>query len=197
MSEHPSQWLEAYLDGELPAHNCEQIAAHLSGCPTCASELKSLRRLSSLLNEVPAFQLERPALVLPVERQARISPAPHTAPRQPAARNAWLAFPLVLVTVWAAIQVLATFAGLLRFDQTWTLSQLAPAWSGVLQQALSFLLLPAPITWLRSMFDLLPVVINWQVLAVQLVSSVACAVLLFGWLAGWFTIIRRSQPVRG
>lgn len=196
MSEHPSQWLEAYLDGELTQQKREQIAAHLSGCPTCSSELQNLRRLSSLLNEVPAIQLERPALVLPVQH-VRISPASPAAPRQPAARHAWLVFPLVLVTVWAAIQVLATFAGLLRFDQTWTLSQLATDWSGVFQQALSFVLLPAPISWLGSLFDLLPVVINWQVLAVQLVSSVACAVLLFGWLAGWFTIIRRSQPVRG
>jgi RNA polymerase sigma-70 factor (ECF subfamily) len=36
--------LSEYLDAELPARTCEEIEAHLAGCPPCIEFLESLRR---------------------------------------------------------------------------------------------------------------------------------------------------------
>lgn len=36
--------LSEYLDAELPADTCEQIAAHLEGCPPCVEFLETLKK---------------------------------------------------------------------------------------------------------------------------------------------------------
>lgn len=41
--------LQAYLDGELPARDAEQMADHLRQCTACAAQLNRLRALDSLL----------------------------------------------------------------------------------------------------------------------------------------------------
>jgi anti-sigma factor RsiW len=56
MSEHMTNWLGAYRDGELKGRQLHQVEEHLAECEACQSELDSLQGLSSLLQEVPAPQ---------------------------------------------------------------------------------------------------------------------------------------------
>lgn len=56
MSNHVSEWLNAYLDGELKNGRLHQVQEHLAECEACQAELESLQGLSALLQEVPAAQ---------------------------------------------------------------------------------------------------------------------------------------------
>jgi len=53
MSNHVSEWLNAYFDGELAGRRLHQVEEHLAECETCQAELDSLQDLSELLHEVP------------------------------------------------------------------------------------------------------------------------------------------------
>jgi|YNPBryBLVA2012_1023415.scaffolds.fasta_scaffold01212_5 anti-sigma factor RsiW len=44
--------LSEYLDAELPAETCEQIAAHLKDCPPCVEFLESLKKTIELCREL-------------------------------------------------------------------------------------------------------------------------------------------------
>jgi anti-sigma factor RsiW len=52
MSDHVSEWLGAYLDGELRGRRLHQVEEHLTACDACREELEELRGLSTLLQEV-------------------------------------------------------------------------------------------------------------------------------------------------
>ena len=58
MSNHITEWLNAYFDGELTGRLLEQVEEHLAECEACQAELDSLQDVSKLLREAPA-----PALV--------------------------------------------------------------------------------------------------------------------------------------
>jgi anti-sigma factor (TIGR02949 family) len=44
--------LSEYLDEELPPGTCEQIRAHIAGCPQCVEFVNSLRRSVDLLHKL-------------------------------------------------------------------------------------------------------------------------------------------------
>ena len=54
MSNHVSEWLNAYFDGELTGKLLHQVEDHLAECEACQAELDSLEGLSELLHDVPA-----------------------------------------------------------------------------------------------------------------------------------------------
>jgi anti-sigma factor RsiW len=58
-----NQYLDAYVDGELPAADRERFEAHLTICAACAREVARLRQLSSLFTAyrptLPADALDR------------------------------------------------------------------------------------------------------------------------------------------
>ena len=56
MSNHVSEWLNAYLDGELKNGRIHQVQEHLAECEACQADLESLQGLSALLQEVPAAE---------------------------------------------------------------------------------------------------------------------------------------------
>jgi predicted anti-sigma-YlaC factor YlaD len=60
MAKHVTEWLNAYLDGELKGSQLQRVEAHLAECQVCAAELESLSRLSSLLHEVPVPEFTPP-----------------------------------------------------------------------------------------------------------------------------------------
>jgi len=53
MSNHVSEWLNAYFDGELKGRQLHLVEEHLAECETCQAELESLYGLSALLHEAP------------------------------------------------------------------------------------------------------------------------------------------------
>src|SRR5512134_612818 len=99
MSNHVTEWLNAYLDGELHGQRFHQVKEHLAQCKACQAELESLQGLSALLEEVPVAELsstERFAtqvnLLLP---QKRIPP-----PQPQLFEVGWWMIPVSLVAVW-------------------------------------------------------------------------------------------------
>ena len=60
MPKHITEWLNAYLDGELHGNRLQHVEAHLAECRACQSELKALERLSGLLHEIPAPEFTSP-----------------------------------------------------------------------------------------------------------------------------------------
>ena len=60
MSKHITEWLNAYLDGELHGSWLQHVEAHLAECQACQSELQSLERLSGLLHKLPTPEFTSP-----------------------------------------------------------------------------------------------------------------------------------------
>lgn len=47
--------LDAWVDGELPAHEAEQIVRHLDQCPACRNEAESIKQIVASLDALPAI----------------------------------------------------------------------------------------------------------------------------------------------
>lgn len=71
MSEHWTDRLSDYIDGELPASDAKRLEAHAAGCPACAGTLEDLRavvRAASALSDAPPSSDLWPGI------EARLSP---------------------------------------------------------------------------------------------------------------------------
>lgn len=53
MSDHVTEWLGAYHDGELSEARVRLVEAHLAECAACQAELDELQALSALLQATP------------------------------------------------------------------------------------------------------------------------------------------------
>lgn len=102
MSNHVTEWLNAYLDSELTGRRLHQVEEHLAECEACQAELDALQGLSALLQEVPAAEFpsaERFAtqvnLLLPQKRIA--------APRRQLLEVGWWMIPVGLLMAWIFI----------------------------------------------------------------------------------------------
>ena len=60
MPDHVTEWLNAYLDGELHGTRLRTVEAHLAECGVCQAELQSLQNLSGLLHKVPVPEFTSP-----------------------------------------------------------------------------------------------------------------------------------------
>jgi anti-sigma factor (TIGR02949 family) len=68
--EEALDWIEPYLDGDLPEDEAVRLRGHLTGCPACAAELQLATRIQSELRSLP--QLDCPPEVLErVRREGR------------------------------------------------------------------------------------------------------------------------------
>jgi anti-sigma factor (TIGR02949 family) len=68
--EEALDWIEPYLDGDLPEDEAARLREHLAGCPSCAAELELATRIQSELRSLP--QLDCPPEVLErVRREGR------------------------------------------------------------------------------------------------------------------------------
>ncbi|RPJ20874.1 MAG: hypothetical protein EHM33_27520 [Chloroflexi bacterium] len=101
-NKHVTEWLNAYLDGELNSRQLQHVEAHLTECQVCQAELESLERLSSLLQEVPAPEFTSPErfaaqvnLRLPHERAA--------TSEKKAFEIGWWMIPVGLLGTWIFI----------------------------------------------------------------------------------------------
>ncbi len=128
MSDHITEWLGAYHDGELHGARLRQVEAHLAECATCQAGLEEIRDLSTLLQDTAAdgdfLSAERfvANLTLSLPRQSA-EPQPREA-----LKIGWWLIPVALLGVWLFINItlslssLATFAadtGLLNGNLAW------------------------------------------------------------------------------
>jgi len=128
MTEHASEWLNAYLDGELGGLRQRQVEQHLERCAACRAELEALRGLSALLRETPPVAEFTPTgrfvtnLMLSLPRRPDAS-----QPRKAASLGWWLA-PAGLLGAWFFLRTVLTLTGVFTAaDATGLLGQ-ANAW---------------------------------------------------------------------
>ena len=111
--------LTAYLDSELPADLCQEMATHLQCCTSCRQSWTRLRQLDGLMRVAPAVALpdgfsER---VLSQARQRDANPRP--AERAAFALiGRWKSVSLMQRTAAAAVLVTGIATGLLMGWQT-------------------------------------------------------------------------------
>ena len=102
MSKHITEWLNAYLDGELKGSQLQQVEAHLVECQACRDELESLARLSSLLHEVPTPEFT-PSERFAARVNLRLPQRRMSAPRNKAVEIGWWMMPVGLLGTWIFI----------------------------------------------------------------------------------------------
>jgi anti-sigma factor RsiW len=102
MSNHVTEWLNAYFDGELKNGRLHQVEEHLTECEACQAELEALGNVSGLLHEVPLPDFPSPErfatqvnLLLP---QKRTPP-----PQRSLFEIGWWMIPVSLLAVWVFI----------------------------------------------------------------------------------------------
>ena len=60
MSQHITEWMDAYLDGELNHREQIKVESHLKQCAECRDLVAERRMLSSLLAELPPVKTQKP-----------------------------------------------------------------------------------------------------------------------------------------
>ena len=112
MSNHVTEWLNAYFDGELHRHRLLEVEAHLAECETCRAELELMGNISGLLHEVPLPDFLSPErfatqvnLLLP---QKQIP-----APRSQLFEVGWWMIPVGILAAWVFISTAILFSNML------------------------------------------------------------------------------------
>ena len=102
MSKHVTEWLNAYLDGELHGNRRHQVEEHLAACESCRAELNSLQILSGLLRQVPT-----PEFTSPERFATQVNLLlPHKPPATPGSKFfeiGWWMIPVGLLGAWVFI----------------------------------------------------------------------------------------------
>lgn len=107
MSEHITQWLNAYLDGELSSNLVRLVETHLMECHACHEEYRSLQGLSSILQEAPLPQAISPARFAS-QVALRLPTRPVVSSRNKVLDVGWWLVPIGLMALWIFVQM--TFA---------------------------------------------------------------------------------------
>ena len=127
MSNHMTEWLNAYLDGELKGGRLHQVETHLAECVECEAELQSLQNLSSLLHEVPA-----PEFTSPEKFAAQVSlRLPHEQPKaskRKAQEVGWWMIPVSLLLLWIFIGTSELVGNVISTANEFGLLSDAPVW---------------------------------------------------------------------
>ena len=106
MSDHITNWLGAYLDGELKGRRLYQVETHLAECQLCRAELESLQGLSGLLHEVPAPEFT-PNERFVAQVNLRLPHRPVVDTRRRLLEVGWWMVPVGLLAVWVFINTAA------------------------------------------------------------------------------------------
>ncbi|NTU55836.1 MAG: hypothetical protein HGA79_06270 [Anaerolineales bacterium] len=188
MSNHVTEWLNAYFDGELKGTRLRQVEEHLAECKTCQAELESLQGLSAMLQEVPGADfasherfVTQVNLLLPQKRTA--------TPRRQLLEVGWWMIPVGLLMAWifvgTAILVSDVFSAAGSFgllDDTTTAlvagSSDHAVWTSTLAQV--GLLEGDSLGWAESTESFTRNVLP------QFIWQVSIAVLYLTWIAIWW-----------
>lgn len=114
MKEHATQWLGAYLDGELRGLRLRWVESHLQECAVCQSELEALARLRTLLLESPAMEAGTPPERFVAQVALRLPCRQEHPPAQRALELSWRMVPVGLLFTLAFVQTAFTIAGVLQ-----------------------------------------------------------------------------------
>lgn len=172
MSQHITDWLAAYHDGELHGARLFQVETHLLECPTCEAELEALKALSMALQKNPAMPARTPPerFVAQVRLRAR-PPSPPTL-----LWRAWLFVPLSVLGIGAFLHAALIVSSLVLIALRLFGDALSPQF---------------------GLFPAFPVLGAAQLFILDVALTVGLATLLWGWLAGWWAARSRQNRLAG
>src|SRR5215204_4400647 len=199
MSNHITEWLNAYLDGELKGNRLQQVEEHLAECTTCQTEMDSLQNLSGLLQAVPVPEFPSPErfatqvnLLLPQKRT--------TTPGTRLFEVGWWMIPVGLLAVWVFISTAALLGDAMSvaknfgiLDSTTASFISAPSETAEVASALGqFGMLQGNSLQWAEMTESLT-----RGLFPKIVLQVAVALLYLTWLAIWWTrqTLQMNEPL--
>lgn len=195
MSDHVTEWLNAYYDGELKGGRLRQVEDHLAACEACRAELESLRELSVWLHEAPAAEfVSQERFVSQVN--LRLTQRRSTPMKNKVADVGWWMIPVGLLMAWvffsttALISDLVAAAGNLgALDNAGALLSSDPsanaAWASTLGRI--GLLEGESLGWAESAESFARNVLP------QFVWQVSIAMLYLTWIAIWWTRRKRRE----
>ena len=199
MPEHISEWLGAYLDGELHGSRLQQVEQHLAECPHCLAELEEMQALSSLLHETaPAGDF------LPTERF--VANLTLNLPRQPERTQprkfleiGWWLTPVGLLGTWLFIQItsalsdvalFAADAGLLGSNLAWLRGN--PPQMGWFVAVMNLFGNQVGLVGQVALSELHEIHLFVTKAAGSLLPQLILAVLYLGWLTTWWLRHQRN-----
>ncbi|HLO32105.1 MAG TPA: zf-HC2 domain-containing protein [Anaerolineales bacterium] len=196
MSKHITEWLNAYLDGELKGSRLQNVEAHLAECQACQTELGSLQRLSGLLQEVPAPEFTSPERFA-AQVNLRLPHRQSASSEKKLLEVGWWMIPVGLLGTWIFIGTsflvndllsVANRLGLLTSISNWLVfaSSSQAYWSGTLGQF--GILSGNSLDWAATMEAFT------RTSMPQISLHVAIALLYLSWLAIWWSRHRRQEP---
>jgi len=202
MNNHVKNWLGVYMDGELSGSRLETVERHLASCAECQEELEEFRKLSILLQHVPAAELEQSPTRFAAQVKYHLPRTPARSPWSRFWELSWRAAPFLLIGMWAFTQVVLIFSGFV----SWGIGGIGQGFpdldflSGLMPLPYSFLdelgttLLDAGIFEGFGNFVFGSVFI--QLTAASMIITAGAAVLLWSWLASWLAYSRsRLNPL--
>jgi predicted anti-sigma-YlaC factor YlaD len=199
MSNHVTEWLNAYLDGELQGNRLQHVQEHLAACKVCQDELDSLQSLSGLLQEVPLPDFPSPErfaaqvnLLLPHKRTS--------TPNSQLFEVGWWMIPVGLLMIWVFIStttivsdVVTTAKSLGILDKTTASFISAPSDTVDVTSTLGQfgMLHGNSLQWAETTENYTRSVLP------QIVLQVSVALLYLAWFAVWWTRHTRqiSEPL--
>jgi hypothetical protein len=178
MSEHVTDWIAAYHDGELGGARREQVDAHLRQCAACRAELERFEEISAWLKTSPPMPARTHPEQFVSQVRLRLRPQPAPPDRMRVLSAVWRLLPLGLLAGWAFLQAVLIVSG--------ALLAVLPLFGG----------LPGTGT---LEWRLAEAMAGWLVLDLGLTAVTAA--LAWGWLAGWWAArqrrIRSSGEIAG
>lgn len=196
MSDHVTEWLGAYLDGELKGGRLHQVERHLGGCDSCRAELESLQGLSRLLQEAPAPEFASNERFVS-QVNLRLPQRQEKPARSTVIEFGWWMIPVGLLTAWIFIStavlvsdMVSTADRLGLLDSTSTLliadASSNELWASMLGQL--GLLEGDSLKWFELTEEFTRNVLP------QFIWQVSIAFLYLAWIAiGWARRTRREQ----
>ena len=201
MSNHVTEQLNAYMDGELNGRQIRQVEEHLAECEPCQQELESLQGLSSLLQEVPAPEftsndrfVTQVNLLLPERRNATT--------RNKILEVGWWMIPVGLLAAWIFISTSSLLSNAVSIadnfgiiDSTSALISDSPesaAWTSRLGQV--GVLTGEGLQWAEATESFTRNVLP------RFIWQISIALLYLAWIAIWWTrqtLQGQGQPLEG
>lgn len=195
MSKHITEWLNAYLDGELHGSWLQHVEAHLAECQACQSELQSLERLSGLLHKVPTPEFTSPERFA-AQVNLRLPHRQKAIPGKKIVEISWWMIPVGLLGVWIFIHTSFVVSDILSAASNLGLLSGISDWLGTSSSNDVYLSTTIGQTGLLS-----GNVLNWaeatetftRISLPQITLQVSIALLYLSWIAIWWTRHTRHQ----
>jgi predicted anti-sigma-YlaC factor YlaD len=195
MSNHVTEWLNAYFDGELTGSRLHQVEDHLAECEACQAELESLYSLSGLLQEVSVPGFSSPER-LAAQVSLRLPHQPVVISRKQIIEFSWWTIPVGLLASWIFISTAFVIGDILSAASNLGLLSGISGWLGFGLSNDVYLSTTIGQLGLLSGNGL-----NWaeatetftRMSLPQVIMQVSIALLYLSWIAIWWTRHQRQQ----